>query len=341
MKKLYFLVAFGFLANIIPAQASSRNDLMFRGINLGAAAIAAKIQPGLHGTNYLWPTAAEVSLFASAGFNTLRVPFLWERMQPVLNMPFNEAELARLDAVVAAATANRVTIVLDPHNYGTYRQEIIGSTNVPISAFEDFWSRLAVRYKDMQFVAFGLMNEPHLQKAAEWAPIAQAALYAIRKTGATQLILVPGTRYSGAYSWLGKDGALSNAEALQGLQDPANNFVFEMHQYFDSNSSGTSPACVSEDIGVKRLEGVTAWLRSTGNKAFLGEFGASQEPTCLKALENTLTFMEQNKDVWQGWTYWVSAKWLGGYIFNIYPPDSTLFPQMKVIESFLPQAPKR
>jgi len=309
----------------------------FRGINLGAAAMGSKVIPGKHGTNYLWPTVAEISIYANAGFNTLRIPFLWERMQPQLQQPFDSDELERLDGVVAAAGSNKVTVVLDLHNYGDYRGEMIGSSNVPVKAFEDFWAKVAARYKDKPYVAFGLMNEPNKHKADEWAPIAQAGVSAIRKTGAKQLILVPGTRWSGAHSWLAKDGKLSNAEALSGMTDPENNFAFEMHQYFDSNSSGMSPACVDENIGVKRIQTVTTWLRTMGHQAFLGEFGASKEPICLKALENTLAYMEKNGDVWRGWTYWGAAKWFGDYMFNIYPPDASRSPQMKVIEYFLPQ----
>lgn len=307
----------------------------FRGINLGGAAMGSKVIPGKHGKNYLWPTTAEVAMYANAGFNTLRVPFLWERMQPKLQEPLDPEELLRLDGVVDAASLGKVMVLIDLHNYGSYRGEMVGSPSVPVSAFENFWSRIATRYKDRPNLAFGLMNEPNKHKADAWAPIAQAAVTAIRKAGAKQLILVPGTRWSGAHSWLAKDGSLSNAEALIGIVDSEHNFAFEMHQYFDSNSSGTSPVCVDEDIGTKRIQTVTAWLRKTGNKGFLGEFGASKDAICLQALENTLAYMEMNRDVWLGWTYWGAAKWFDDYMFNIYPPDKSLSSQMKIIEPFL------
>lgn len=325
------------LAVLFTTSAHSENSdpRLFHGINLGGAAMGASQIPGKHGANYLWPNAADVTMYAEAGFNTLRIPFLWERMQPQLMAPLNESELALLDIVLAAAKIKNLTILLDPHNYGEYQREIIGSENVPILAFSDFWRRLSERYKNNPNVIFGLMNEPHRQKADEWAPIAQAAITAIRKTGAKQLILVPGTRYSGAYSWLQKDGNLSNAEALQNIQDPENNYIFELHQYFDGNSSGTASTCVSDDIGVQRLEAVTKWLRRTGHKGLLGEFGASTDRTCLNALKNTLMYMKENQDVWQGWTYWAAAKWFGNYMFNIYPPDAARSPQLSVIQDFL------
>jgi endoglucanase len=110
-----------------------------------------------------------------------------------------------------------------------------------------------------------------------------------------------------------------------------------MHQYFDGNSSGTSPACVNENIGVQRIQNATSWLKSTGHKGFLGEFGASKDSTCLMALKNTLEYIEKNADVWEGWTYWAASKWFGDYMFNIYPPDPIQSPQMKIIKLYLPQ----
>jgi endoglucanase len=47
-----------------------------------------------------------------------------------------------------------------------------------------------------------------------------------------------------------------------------------MHQYLDSDSSGTSGTCVSSTIGVERLTAATNWLKQNGFKGFLGEIGA-------------------------------------------------------------------
>ncbi|SEH32695.1 glycoside hydrolase family 5 protein [Magnetospirillum fulvum] len=301
------------------------------GVNLPNAGFGHKVVPGKHGTNYLWPTPQDVDMYADIGANVLRIAFLWERMQPVLSGPLAKDELERLDALVARGATRHVTILLDVHNYGSFNKIAIGTGNVPSAAFSDLWSRLASHYRNAPNVAFGLMNEPFKHKAAEWAPIAQEAILAIRKSGARQLILVPGTRWSSAYSWLNKDGDLSNGEALANIEDPANNFIFEAHQYFDSNSSGTQPSCVSEDIGVKRLSAFTEWLRQNGKQAFLGEFGASKDPLCLEALSRTLAFLRDNGDVWRGWTYWAAAPWFGDYMFNIYPPDPVRYPQVPVL----------
>lgn len=48
----------------------------------------------------------------------------------------------------------------------------------------------------------------------------------------------------------------------------------EMHQYLDSDGSGTSATCVSNTIGAERLQDATNWLQANNLKGFLGELGA-------------------------------------------------------------------
>jgi endoglucanase len=47
-----------------------------------------------------------------------------------------------------------------------------------------------------------------------------------------------------------------------------------MHQYLDSDGSGTNATCVSPAVGAQRLGAATAWLQQNGYKGFLGEIGA-------------------------------------------------------------------
>lgn len=46
-----------------------------------------------------------------------------------------------------------------------------------------------------------------------------------------------------------------------------------MHQYLDSDGSGTSEICVSSTIGVERITAATQWLTAHGFKGLLGEIG--------------------------------------------------------------------
>ena len=75
------------------------------------------------------------------------------------------------------------------------------------------------------------------------------AIAAIRKTGATNLILVPGNAWSGAHSWLQNWYGTPNATEMIKIEDPINNFSYELHQYYDSDFSGTKPECKDPKIG--------------------------------------------------------------------------------------------
>ena len=70
--------------------------------------------------------------------------------------------------------------------------------------------------------------------------IAQSVTNAIRAIGARNRILVPGTDYSGAHSWV----TSGNAAQMATFLDPANNFAFDVHQYLDADSSGKEGTCV-------------------------------------------------------------------------------------------------
>jgi endoglucanase len=185
------------------------------------------------------------------------------------------------------------------------------------------------------------MNEPHDQTGAQWAAAAQAAVTAIRNVnGATQTIYVPATNWSGAWHW----DTNGNAPALLTVNDPANNMVFEAHQYLDSDGSGQHYTPITDpNIGVSRITGVTAWARANGKKLFLGEFGVASDSQSLTALNNMLSYMQQNSDVWIGGTYWAGGPWwdANSFGFDIEPSGSAGAyvdrPQMGVLRSYAPQ----
>ena len=107
------------------------------------------------------------------------------------------------------------------------------------------------------------------------------------------------------------------------IVDPMDNFAFEMHQYLDSDSSGgSSGICVSSTIGSERLQAATTWLRDNGHRALLGEFAAGDNEVCHEALEDILSYMDDNSDVWLGWTWWAAGPWWGEYLFTLEPTGS-------------------
>jgi len=303
--------------------------LPYTGVNLAGAEFGSEI-PGTFGIDYTYPTPEEIDYFVSKGMNTVRLPFRWERLQPVLQGGFDPDEWSRLDATVQAILQRGMIAILDPHNYARYNGDLVGSDEVPAAAFADFWRRLALAYRDQPGVWFGLVNEPHGIDAADWLPVANSAIAAIRAADAVNLVLVPGTAWTGAHNWLDDSYGTPNGDVMDGILDPVGNFAIEVHQYLDSDSSGTHDSVVSPTIGSERLASFTEWCRQHGLRAFLGEFACPRSDTGdpsdpdyvgYRAIDDMLAYMESNRDVWLGWTWWAAGPWWGDYMFTL-EPDS-------------------
>lgn len=309
--------------------------LRWRGVNLSGAEYNSTLLPGRYGFEYFYPNPTSVDYFQSKGMNLIRLPFLWERVQPTLYGALDQTELQRLVSFVNNTTAKGITVLIDPHNYGRYRQQVIGSAGVPHTAFGDFWYRLAVTFKSNPKVLFGLMNEPYGITTENWVGAANEAIRRIRLAGATNTIAVPGNAWSGAYSWTANFYGTPNAQAMLQIADSRNNLVFEVHQYLDTDSSGTTTGCVSATIGAQRLQVFTDWLRANGKRGLLGEFAAANTDTCKQALNGMLAFMQTNSDVWVGWTYWLAGAWASHDPFSLQPVNGVDRPQMQVLQPYL------
>ena len=301
------------------------------GVNLSGA----EYDPGgtQEGTNYTYPTDAEIDYYASKGMTVIRLPFLLERVEPVAGGPLSATELGYIDNVVNYAASKGIDVILDPHDFGDEYGTVIGSTAASNATFANFWGELASHFASTSNVLFGLMNEPNAVTPTQWLASANAAIAAIRSAGATtQQILVPGTDWDGADTWVSS----GNAQVLgSGIVDPSHNFAFEVHQYLDANGSGTSSTVVSTTIGVERLTAITEWAEATGNKLFLGEFGVASDPTSLTALNNMLGYMAQHTDVWEGGTYWAAGAWWGNYMYSVEPTNGVDKPQMGVLDQYV------
>ena len=321
------------------AQANFLNKpfVQFTGINLPSGAFGAL--PGVHERDYIYADAQSLGYYRSLGFNLARLAFRWERLQPEMDQALSNEELNRIASAVQNAINHGVAVILNPHNYarrrisddGFSQDHLISSARVPVSSFCDFWSRLAFRFKSSPEVFFGIMNEPHGISANDWLNITNQAITAIRSQGAKNLILVPGVGWSSALNWIDNDNAVMKA-----VEDPAKNFLIEVHQYLDSDASGTHGAVVSKTIGVERLISFQDWARSNGFRAFLGEFGAGSDPDSCAALKNICHEMAQNSDVWAGWSIWAGGPWLpADYPFNLEPyPDGRPKEQISSISAY-------
>ncbi|SDU48846.1 glycoside hydrolase family 5 protein [Stappia sp. ES.058] len=304
-----------------------------RGANVAGAEFGDL--PGVHAKTYIYPSRATLSYLRAKGMNAVRLPFRWERLQPKLDAPLSDSEFSFLDKTVAEAADMGLTVILDPHNYARYRGDFVGGDTVPASAFADFWRRLAVRYKGREKVVFLLMNEPTGIFARDWLPSVNAAIAAIRETGADNLVMVPGTIWTGASHWFDEQPGGSNAEVLTGVVDPLNRFVFDVHQYMDADFSGTKTACSRVDDAMTAIGRLTRWLEETGNAAFLGEFGGHARPDCYRGLVRLAGYLNARPDVWAGWAIWAAGDWWGDYPLSVQPEDGLDRPQMVAISRLI------
>ena len=308
----------------------ARAELCLRGVNLSGAEFG-KI-PGRPNTDYTYPGEAALQRVARLGMSAVRLPFRWERIQPELSGPLDLMELARLDETIRQAEAAGLVTILDLHNFAYYAKRQLGSPDLPATALADVWSRLASHYRNRPKLVFSIMNEPYDIHSASWAAIQNAAIAAIRKTGARQLILVTGTAYGGAHSWTSDLPIGNNGRDLLGVTDPLDRYAYDFHQYLDADFSGRAPECSAADRALEAIDDVTAWLKAHDRRGFLGEFATSNRPECLRALRQMAARVDASPKQWLGWAYWgAGAWWPPDYVFNIEPTPAGERPQMKVL----------
>jgi endoglucanase len=147
------------------------------------------------------------------------------------------------------------------------------------------------------------------------------------------------------------------------IVDSGHNFAFDVHQYMDSDGSGTHSTINNNDptTGAQRLMAFTQWLHTNNRRGFLGEFavansiiGSGSTQIGDETIQNMLDFMYSNSDVWMGWTWWGGGPWWAGgpgnpggtpYMFLLDPANlgganQTDKPAMGVLQPYLVGVPE-
>lgn len=278
-----------------------------------------------------------VDYYAGKGMKALRVLLAWECMQKQLNGSIPAAANGNyktyFDTVKAladyASNVKGMHVVLTPWAAtaggevcgACYKDQVIGSGAVTSAHFADFWTKMANHFKSNPKVAFSLINEPNHMSTMDWFSIAQTAVTAIRATGATNRIYVPGNGYTAAASWEMNfyDTAATQRSNAYGwlnargvglpLQDPQNNMVVEVHSYADQAKGGldngiTSATVLADDVSVP-----VDWARAHGLKIYVAEVALFHgNPLAVQTWNNFVTYAGANTDTLIGFTWWA-----GGY----------------------------
>ncbi|KKA26007.1 hypothetical protein TD95_002710, partial [Thielaviopsis punctulata] len=299
------------------AASSGGSGFKWFGHNEAGAEFGTGIYPGVWGKDFTFPDNSAIATLIADGYNIFRIGFAMERMANTIAAPLNTAYLANLTKTVDFVTSSGAWAIVNPHNFGRFDGQIITDTE----AFGTFWANIAAEYKDNAKVIFDTNNEYHDMDQTLVLDLNQAAINGIRKAGATeQYIMIEGNSYTGAWVWNATN------DNLKELTDTVpNRLVYEMHQYLDSDGSGTHPTCVSTDIGVQRMVGATEWLRANNKVGLLGEFAGGANDVCKEAIIKMLEYVKENSDVWTGALWWSAGPWWGDYMFSSEPPSGTAY----------------
>ena len=283
-----------------------------------------------YGTEYSYPSAPTFDYFAARGLGFIRLQVQWERLQPVLGGPLDATNLGYLQQDVAYAKASGALVSIVPHNSARYapNESLVSNpciidnpcpgspVNVTAADLANFWVEMSNAFKDEPaVVAYDLMNEPYDMgtdangNPVNWGQIAQTVLTAIRSNGDNKTVMIPGDQWSNATDWSNDNGATAF------ISDPANNYYYEAHEYFDSDYSGTYAETYDEElaanpdlatVGVTRLAPFVSWCTANNVPCYLGEYGIpNDDPRWLTVLNNFLAALDQ---AGMPGTYWAAGE---------------------------------
>ncbi|HDZ58079.1 MAG TPA: glycoside hydrolase family 5 protein [Pseudomonas xinjiangensis] len=302
------------------------------GLNVAGAEFTSGTLPGVHGTHYFFPKAGYFDKWSAKGIRTVRFPIKWERLQPALNGEFDPTYAGLIDTMFTQAAQAGIDIILDVHNYGRYRKNIIGSAEVPYSAYKNLLERIAKRWQGRSSLyAYDIMNEPYGSADATWPTAAQAGIDGVRRYDRQRPIYIEGQSWASAARWP------QYGDRLLSLNDPIDNLVFSAHLYLDSDASGSyvdSPdATVDPMVGVKRAQPFVNWLKKNYKRGQIGESGIPNDPRYLKAMDNLLGYLQENCIPM---TYWAAGTAWGNYKLSVEPnKDGTDKAQWTLLQKYL------
>ncbi|KAJ3785012.1 glycoside hydrolase superfamily [Lentinula aff. detonsa] len=320
------------------SSASSSSSLSFRGgVNTAGYDFSVYTDGSFSGTGTT-PPSSQYAHFANQGANVFRIPFAWQLMTPTVGGTIDSTFFAEYDATVQAALASGddVYVILDLHNYARWNGAVVGQGGPTNAEFASLWSQLAAKYADNERIIFGLMNEPHdLSSLSDWADSVQAAVTAIREAGATsQYMLLPGSSYSSAGTLPTEAGPY-----LLDVTDPSggtDKLLFDVHKYLDSDGSGTSTECVTDNVDI--LTTLVTWLQTNNRQAFLSETGGGNTASCESYLKSELAYVKSNSGYIVGFTAWAAGAFDTTYALTI-TPNSDGSDQPIWTDAILPNLP--
>lgn len=256
--------------------------------------------------------------------NAFRLPVGWQFLvNGQLGGQLNSNNAAQYDSLVQGCLNSGASLcILDIHNYARWNGGIIGQGGPSNAQLADVWKQLATKYGKNSKIAFGIMNEPHdIPDIKKWAATVQDSVTAIRNAGASSnLILLPGQGYTSAETFVSSGSAAALA-AVTNPDGSKSNLIMDVHKYLDSDNSGTHTECVKDNIS-NAFQPLAEWLRQNKRQAILSETGGGNTSSCQKYLCSELQYLNQNSDVYIGYTGWAAGGFAQSYELNEVPTQN-------------------
>lgn len=178
-----------------------------------------------------WFTEADWDVIADAGFNVVRIPFIYSLLEDDAN-PYTLREDAwkYLDWAIAEARARNIYIILDlhgtvgsqgwEHHSGCAGQNLLWDSEEYQARTAWLWEQIAIKYKNEPAVAgYGLLNEPWGTDSVTLRNVSIDLYNAVRKHDDQHIVILPG----------------HNADGISAYGDPMDfgmqNVAFEAHFY--------------------------------------------------------------------------------------------------------------
>jgi endoglucanase len=300
--------------------------------------------------DYTYNSEKSFSYFSSKGFRLQRLPFRWERLQPIPGGALDPSALAALRLRADWAKKHGARLILDCHNYARYVLPVNGvptacalgervGSSVPITPEHliNLWLRISKALGDhIGIDGWGLMNEPHGLGRVSWKNVSQSLVSALRKGGDKKRIFVAGDEWSSAHRWPEINGL------KPWIKDPLGRTVYEAHCYFDSNGSGKYTRSFSREFdenkrmmnrGVENVTPFLDWCSRNRVNGMIGEFGVpAKDPAWEEVIRRFLAVVN---DAAMEAVYWAGGEWWGSYPLSIQPTKNFTVdsPLVKVLQA--------
>ena len=238
------------------------------------------------------------------GFDTVRINLhAFEHMDAEYRL--DPAWLITLDKIVAAALGQKLTVILDLHNF-TYCGEKADDCKPRLMAF---WQQIGQRYKNSgDGVLFEILNEPNGQlNDSVWNSWLVEALALIRKSNPTRNVII------GPALW-------NNIERLDALELPKadRHIIGTVHYYqpMEFTHQGVPWSTSWPKVGVtwgtpqdrlrmkKDFALAQRWAKAQDRPIVLGEFGAYDKGDIASRAAYTAAAAREAEALGWAWTYW-------------------------------------